>query len=232
LDQEGSPVLVHGIKGLDSALIVTSLVQIILNPDCRTLRGLQALIEREWVQGGHPFTTRHKFSCYTPAQNRPKSAGASFILFLDCIYQLFCQFPCSFEFNTSLLILLFEHSYFSQYGTFLMDSEKERIELNVQKRTTSLWSYLNRPDILKTHLNPTYEPNLNVIWPSVAPISFELWSDLYLRWIIDQNNANKINGQILNIISAEKELKAKVQKLRKQAIELNREVCNLITNHN
>lgn len=40
LDQEGSPVLVHGAKGLDSTLIVTSLVQIILNPDCRTVRGL------------------------------------------------------------------------------------------------------------------------------------------------------------------------------------------------
>lgn len=39
LDQEGIPVLVHGHKGLDSTLIVTSLVQIILNPDCRTVRG-------------------------------------------------------------------------------------------------------------------------------------------------------------------------------------------------
>lgn len=39
LDQEASPVLVHGGKGLDSPLIVNSLVQIILNPDCRTVRG-------------------------------------------------------------------------------------------------------------------------------------------------------------------------------------------------
>lgn len=39
LDQEGSPVLVNGGSGLDSTLIVTSLVQIILNPDCRTVRG-------------------------------------------------------------------------------------------------------------------------------------------------------------------------------------------------
>lgn len=39
LDQEGSPVLVHGGKGLDTPLLVSSLVQIILNPDCRTVRG-------------------------------------------------------------------------------------------------------------------------------------------------------------------------------------------------
>lgn len=174
LDQEGSPVLVHGGKGLDSTLIITSLVQIILNPDCRTVRGLQALIEREWVLSGHPFETRHKHSCYSNLKG--KTSGASFLLFLDCIFQLFCQFQCSFEFNTSLLIQLFEHSYSSNFGTFLGNCENDRHIHNVKKNTISLWSYLNRPDILKTFLNPLYEPNSNVIWPSVAPISLELWS--------------------------------------------------------
>lgn len=44
LDQEGSPVLVHGGNGRDTTLIVTSLVQIILNPDCRTVRGYSFLL--------------------------------------------------------------------------------------------------------------------------------------------------------------------------------------------
>lgn len=48
LDQEGSPCLVHGGKGLDSTLIVTSLVQIILNPDCRTVRGWELLPEKKF----------------------------------------------------------------------------------------------------------------------------------------------------------------------------------------
>lgn len=39
LDQEGASVLVHGSSGLDSTLLVTSLTQVILNPDCRTVRG-------------------------------------------------------------------------------------------------------------------------------------------------------------------------------------------------
>lgn len=39
LHQDCCPVLVHGGKGTDSTLIVTSLAQIILNPDCRTIRG-------------------------------------------------------------------------------------------------------------------------------------------------------------------------------------------------
>ncbi|XP_022213683.1 myotubularin-related protein 9 [Drosophila obscura] len=230
LDQEGSPVLVHGAKGLDSTLIVTSLVQIILNPDCRTVRGLQALIEREWIQAGHPFASRHRYSCYTPHQTRNKTSGATFVLFLDCIYQLFTQFPCSFEFSTQLLILLFEHSYFSQYGTFLCDSERERNELNVHTRTTSLWSYLNRPDVLQTLLNPLYEPNANVIWPSVAPISLELWSELYLRWVIDQRSVATVMSQIQELVTREKELRTQALKLRKQALELGQQVCALMNN--
>lgn len=39
LDQDGATVLVHGSSGLDSTLLLTSIAQIILNPDCRTVGG-------------------------------------------------------------------------------------------------------------------------------------------------------------------------------------------------
>ena len=223
LDQDGSPVLVHGGKGLDTTLIVTSLVQIILNPDCRTIRGLQALIEREWLHAGHPFQTRHQHSCYTPSHQRRKSSSATFVLFLDCIHQLHAQFPCSFEFDTRLLATLFEHSYYSQYGTFLGDCERERVQLGVFKRTTSLWSHMNRPDVMSSFLNPLYEPNSSVIWPSVAPISICMWSDLYLRWVIDQTPAKNKLKQISELISDEKELRSHTNKLHKQLSDLKKE---------
>lgn len=143
---------------------------------------IQALIEREWIQAGFPFATRHKHSCYTPSQLRSKTSASTFVLFLDTVYQLHCQFPFSFEFNTQMLILLFEHSFFSSYGTFLGDSERERQAIKLHTRTTSLWSYLNRPDVLKSLLNPMYEPNQGVIWPSVAPISLELWTGKTFKW--------------------------------------------------
>ncbi|KFB35827.1 AGAP003266-PA-like protein [Anopheles sinensis] len=223
LDQEGAPVLVHGGKGLDTTLVVTSLVQIILNPDCRTIRGLQALIDREWLQGGYPFSTRHKHSCYTPTHQRRKSSSATFLLFLDCIYQLYAQFPCSFEYDHRLLVTLFEHSYFSQYGTFLGDCERERVQLKVFSRTTSLWSHLNRHEVVKSLLNPLYEPNQAVIWPSVAPISIVLWAELYTRWSIDQSQLKITFGQIQALISREKDLRSRVVKLHRQLAELQRE---------
>lgn len=227
LAQDNAPVLVNGGKGLDSTLIVTSLVQIILNPDCRTVRGLQALIDREWLQSGHPFGTRHSQSCYTTAANRLKTSGASFVLFLDCCYQLYTQFPLSFEFDSHLLITLFEHSYFSQYGTFVADSECERMELMAFNKTTSLWSHLNRPDVMTSLLNPAYEPNQSIIWPSVAPLSLVLWSDLYLRFVVENTQTKKNKQQIQATVSAEKELRSRVVRLRKQLTDLQKEYDEL-----
>jgi myotubularin-related protein 9 len=99
------------------------------------------------------------------------------------------QYACSFEFNDTLLIELFQHVYSSKFGrsmwlsnesimfeidfisllgTFLFNSEKEKTKYKAVTKTVSLWSYLNRPEILRTFLNPFYEPNSNVLWPSVA----------------------------------------------------------------
>lgn len=52
--------------------------------------------------------------------------------------------------------------------------------MRLSERTCSLWSYMNQPDVLEKWLNPLYEPNPGVIWPSVAPISIQLWKELYL----------------------------------------------------
>ena len=137
---------------------------------------------------------------------------------------------CSFEFNTSLLITLFEHSYSSNFGTFLGNCEYDRCHYQVKKNTISLWSYLNRPDILKTFLNPLYEPNSNVIWPSVAPISLELWSELYLRWVVGQHM--NVANDIVEIVTHEKELRSQVLKLRKCAVDLSKQISGIFTNGN
>jgi hypothetical protein len=57
---------------------------------------------------------------------------------------------------------------FDCLGTFIFNNEKEKAKYDGVKRTVSLWSYFNRPEILLTFLNPFYEPNVHVLWPSVA----------------------------------------------------------------
>ncbi|CAH2245628.1 myotubularin-related 9 [Pelobates cultripes] len=125
IDREGASVLVHGSEGMDSTLQVTSLAQIILDPKCRTLRGFESLVEREWLQAGHPFQQRCAQSAYS--NSKQKWEAPTFLLFLDCVWQILRQFPCSFQFNERFLITLFEHAYASQFGTFLGNNALERL---------------------------------------------------------------------------------------------------------
>ena len=48
---------------------------------------------------------------------------------------------------------------------------KVRFDLNITRQTISLWSYLNMPENIDQFVNPTYERNDAVLWPSVAPQS-------------------------------------------------------------
>ncbi|XP_073936792.1 myotubularin-related protein 9-like isoform X3 [Castor canadensis] len=159
MEREGACILVHGAEGTDSTLLVTSLAQLILDPTSRTMIGFQELVEREWIQ-----------------------EAPTFLLFLDCVWQLGHQFPLSLEFGEGLLLALFEHAYASPFGTFLCNSEKERCLCEVRTRTHSLWSGLNQLKEQRKLRNPLYVLNPLAIWPSVEPQSLRLWQGLFLRW--------------------------------------------------
>lgn len=222
LDKNGTTVLVHGDAGTDATLQVTSLVQILLDPFCRTIKGFEGLIDREWLRGGHPFTERCIKVGVSPV--RYKGQGAVFLLFLDCVWQIYQQFPCSFEFNDRFLISLFEHAYSSQFGTFLCNNECERVAAKLKTMTVSLWSYLNQADILKPLLNPMYEPNSSVLWPSVASQSLVLWPSLFLKWRESNKNEDILWEEVRRIQEINTDLKSKAISLRREYAELQAKV--------
>jgi myotubularin-related protein 9 len=51
-----------------------------------------------------------------------------------------------------------------------------------------------------------------------------LWSDLYLRYVVDQSNAKQRFDAIQSLITQEKELRSKVLKLRRQLIDICKEM--------
>ncbi|XP_040984876.1 myotubularin-related protein 9 isoform X3 [Aquila chrysaetos chrysaetos] len=218
IDREGASVLVHGTEGTDSTLQVTSLAQIILDPRCRTIRGFESLVVREWLQAGHPFQQRCAQSAYS--NSKQKWEAPVFLLFLDCVWQILRQFPCSFEFNEQFLIMLFEHAYASQFGTFLGNNENERSKLKLQQKTMSLWSWVNRSEELSKFQNPLFEANSLVIWPSVAPQSLQLWEGVFLRWNRPSKFLDEAHEEMISIIKYNKELQAKVNALRRQLAQL------------
>lgn len=221
IDREGASVLVHGSEGMDSTLQVTSLAQIILEPKCRTIRGFEALVEKEWLQAGHPFQHRCAQSAY--ANSKQRWEAPTFLLFLDCVWQILRQFPCSFEFNERFLVTLFEHAYASQFGTFLGNNEFERNKLKLQQKTLSLWSWVNQPNELHKFTNPLYEANGLVIWPSVAPQSLLLWEGVFLRWNRSSKYLEDAYEEMIHIIEYNKELQVRVNALRRQLAELETE---------
>lgn len=77
------------------------------------------------LQAGHPFQQRCAQSAYSNGKLR--SEAPVFLLFLDCVWQILRQFPCSFQFNEKFLVILFEHAYASQFGTFLGNRVAERL---------------------------------------------------------------------------------------------------------
>ncbi|KAI6073443.1 Myotubularin-related protein 9-like protein [Aix galericulata] len=212
LDREEASVLVHGAEGTDTTLLVTALAQVILDPGCRTMVGFQGLLEREWIEAGHPFHLRCARSAYSHA--RLKQEAPLFLLFLDCVWQLSRQFPFSLEFGESLLLALFDNAYASDYGTFLCNNEKERRVLGggggsapclckVKENTHSLWAWLNQPEEKKKYLNPLYSHNPLVIWPSVEPQSIQLWQGLFFRWIRPSQYLEEARAEMQRLVEAE-----------------------------
>jgi len=86
---------------------------------------LQALIEKEWLSFGHKFTDR----CGLLGIVDSKEISPVFTQFIESIWQLMQQFPCAFQFNDRFLITIHDHVYSCQFGTFIGNCEKDRLDL-------------------------------------------------------------------------------------------------------
>ncbi|KAK7481955.1 hypothetical protein BaRGS_00026758 [Batillaria attramentaria] len=122
---EGISVLVHCSDGWDRTAQTCSLTGLMLDPYYRTIQGFQALIEKEWLAFGHKFTDRCGYLDSVDA----KEVSPVFAQFLECVWQLTQQFPCAFQFNERFLLTIFDHAYSCQFGTFIGNCEKDRLDL-------------------------------------------------------------------------------------------------------
>ena len=208
LETDGSSVLVHGAKGTDNTLLLTSLAQMIIDPYTRTLEGFLELIIREWVMGGYPFRRR---TAGLLENTKEKGRAPTFLLFLDCVWQIMRQYVRSFEFKETLLHLIHEHTHASEYGTFLGDSMKERSEHNLDERTSSLWAYIH--SVRDLYLNPMFEENLTCLWPATYPLCLPCWDRMYLKDSGLEEETLHFEKKIKEIYDTNKRLKAEARRL-------------------
>ena len=59
----------------DVSCVISSLIQIMVDPHFRSITGFESLIQKEWTAMGHPFTTRNGFlkEFYSSSSMQPPS---------------------------------------------------------------------------------------------------------------------------------------------------------------
>lgn len=130
-----------------------------------------------------------------------KELSPVFHQFLDATYQLLYQHPTRFEFNERFLRRLLYHLYSCQYGTFLFNSEKERVDMRAKERTRSVWDYfLSRRE---QFLNPKYDPVIDdnqrgrerLLFPHTGEVRW--WPELFGRTDAEMNGERPVSVQAL-----------------------------------
>lgn len=66
---------------------------------------------------------------YSHVDGDPREVSPVMDQFLECVWQLSLQFPCAFEYNERFLLHLHDQVYSCQYGNFLGNCQKERVDL-------------------------------------------------------------------------------------------------------
>ncbi|XP_066515700.1 myotubularin-related protein 2 isoform X2 [Hoplias malabaricus] len=211
-------VVVHCSDGWDRTSQLTSLSLLMLDSHFRTILGFQTLIEKEWISFGHRFQQRvgHGDQNHTDADRSP-----IFLQFIDCVWQMTQQFPAAFEFNEYFLITVLDHLYSCLFGTFLCNSEQQRVKEELGKRSVSLWSLVNSQR--EEFVNPLFvhSPS-HVLLPSVSMRHMQLWVSYYIRWNPRMRPQEPVHRRY-------KELLAKRAELQKRVEELQREVANRVS---
>ncbi|XP_068061242.1 myotubularin-related protein 8 isoform X1 [Anomalospiza imberbis] len=194
--EERASVLVHCSDGWDRTAQVCSLASLLLDPFYRTFKGFMVLIEKEWIAMGHKFSHRCGH-----LDGDPKEVSPVFTQFVECVWQLMQQFPCSFEFSERFLLEIHDHVYSCQFGNFLGTCHKEREELRIFEKTHSLWPFLlQRKQELR---NPLYRgfTAYKELQPNTLPFSFQFWCGMYNRFDKGMQPKQCVLEQLLSCLS-------------------------------
>ncbi|XP_071425507.1 phosphatidylinositol-3,5-bisphosphate 3-phosphatase MTMR8 isoform X2 [Pithys albifrons albifrons] len=206
--EEKASVLVHCSDGWDRTAQVCSLAGLLLDPFYRTFKGFMVLIEKEWIAMGHKFSHRCGH-----LDGDPKEVSPVFTQFVECVWQLMQQFPCSFEFNERFLLEIHDHVFSCQFGNFLGTCHKEREDLKIFEKTHSLWPFLlQRKQELR---NPLYRgfTAYRELQPNTLPFSFQFWCGMYNRFDKGMHPKQCVLDHLLSCMNEKVELEDNASEL-------------------
>uniref|UniRef100_A0A4W5LU73 phosphatidylinositol-3,5-bisphosphate 3-phosphatase n=1 Tax=Hucho hucho TaxID=62062 RepID=A0A4W5LU73_9TELE len=210
LESGKTSVVVHCSDGWDRTAQLTSLAMLMLDSHYRTLRGFQ-VSKKDGREGEE---VRGKRVGHGDENHANSERSPLFIQFIDCVWQMTRQFPAAFEFNELFLITILDHLYSCLFGTFLYNSEQERVE--VQTKTVSLWSYINsQPEDFTNPFYVDYEHH--VLYPLASVRHLELWTGYYVRWNPRMRPQMPVHQNLKELLFLKAELQRKVEELQREA---------------
>ena len=170
-------ILIHGKEGTDRTSQLISLVQLLIEPYYRTIKGFAILIEKDWISFGHPFGIRN--GVFLDKNDDEKSP--IFLQFLDCVHQLIVQFPNAFEFNHKFILFLANNYNLNIYGSFLFNCDKERKDNDAMNKTLSIWSDLFRDNDKYKNLYYDSDNIYIKINPNYSFSALEFWDEYFCQ---------------------------------------------------
>lgn len=152
----------------------------------------ESIVDSDGELQPYDAATQHLRKASVPTKSKDdktttkvKETSPVFHQFLDATYQLLIQHPTRFEFNERFLRRLLYHLYSCQYGTFLYNNEKERLENHVRDKTRSVWDYFlsRKEQFLNEKYDGTIDDNVRGKERLILPTAGEVrwWHELFGR---------------------------------------------------
>ncbi|KAK6637361.1 hypothetical protein RUM44_007777 [Polyplax serrata] len=213
--ESGVSVVVHCSDGWDRTAQVCSIASLLLDPYYRTINGYQALIEKDWLAFGHKFSDR-----FGHLNGDSKEISPILTQFIDATWQIWSAFPRCFQFNEKFLLTIHDHATSCQFGTFVGNCEKERIDLRLSEKTFSLWGYM--ANHVSEYLNPLFHPeeNCEFLILNTASQNIRFWRDMYCRFESGVHPREPLNDILLATMDHSTSMREHIKHLQQRIAQL------------
>eukprot|EP01129_Flabellula_baltica_P012011 TRINITY_DN5359_c0_g1_i1.p1 TRINITY_DN5359_c0_g1~~TRINITY_DN5359_c0_g1_i1.p1 ORF type:complete len:1884 (+),score=321.07 TRINITY_DN5359_c0_g1_i1:42-5654(+) len=159
-------------KSLSSSLL-SSLVQVMIDPYYRTIKGFCNLIQKEWLDISYSFEEE----LFPSGYKNSSGSSASIFLFIYSVWNVRTHFPHDFEFKDSLLVFILDSFNSNRFVNFSMSTLQER--KRVINFGSSIWKYISQNEV---HFLSPFFKMLERHSPLKDSISVNIWYAYYFRY--------------------------------------------------
>eukprot|EP00045_Choanoeca_perplexa_P014305 m.167499 g.167499 ORF g.167499 m.167499 type:complete len:578 (-) comp16639_c0_seq2:1416-3149(-) len=207
----GNSVLIHCSDGWDRTAQLSSLSLLMMDPYYRTVEGFMVLIEKEWLAYGHKFAQRLGLGDRNATDDQRSPV---FLQFLDCVWQMSQQHPCAFEFNEDMLLYIADEMFTCMYGTFMFNTERDRVAANLKTRTLSVWDHILVNKEKYTNLLFAVSTQKETLQIVASMRMLKVWQGYFLRWALEYQTEESVVVRLRELQETQRALEAEVARLR------------------